>query len=89
MSVKFFDRETLFRDLWAMTNRHNIIRYSQSETAKLVQVSYQRLSEIYLEFIDYGIMKKFHHRFQLKDPDTVDWDDFNEKATVFRKNLGR
>ena len=83
------DREAIYRALWNLTDRHGVIKLSQQETAKEIGFSYQRLSEIYLEFIHLGIMKKFAHRFQLKDPDKYNWEKINEAALNFRSERGR
>jgi hypothetical protein len=84
------DRESIYRFLWENCDRRHFITLSQQEVSKKIHVGYQRLSEIYLEFIYSGRMKKYQTRFQIKDPDTLDWgEDFEQQVRDFRANRGR
>lgn len=84
------DRENIYRFLWENSDRHGFIRLSQQEVSKELGVSFQRLHEIYLEFIDLGRMKKFKNRFQVRDPDGFLWDEtYSEQAREFRAKRGR
>lgn len=84
------DREKIYRSMWEHTDRMNFLKITQQEFAKEFGIGYQRLSEIVLEFIKCGRIKKFKSRFQLKDPDTLDWgEDYLKWAEEFRASRGR
>ena len=84
------DREHLYRFLWENSNRHNFILLTQQQVSKQYGIGYQRLSEIYLEFQETGRMKKYSNRFQIKDPDTLDWsEEYSKEAKSFRSERGR
>ena len=68
------DREQVYRRVWEHTDRRGMVLKSQGEMADILGIPYQRLSVIYTEFQEQGLMRKYRHKFQaLRSPDSVDW----------------
>ena len=86
---KIVNREELYKFLWENTDRHGFIQKSQQDISKEYDVSWQRLSELFLEYQAHGRMKKFANRFQIKDPDSFSWDNYQEETKKFRSDRGR
>ena len=68
------DRKQVYARLWECTDRLGMIELSQLEMADRLGIPYQRLSIIYTEFQKAGYMKKYRHKFQMKNPIDVDWE---------------
>jgi Crp-like helix-turn-helix domain len=75
------DREQLFRNIWDnYTDKYGMISVTQQELASCLGINYQRLSVVMSEFVKMGYAKKFRHKFQLKNPDGLDWgSDFKAR----------
>lgn len=70
------NREELYMQLWEHTDRLGILQKSQLDLAEILGIPYQRLSVICKEYQKAGLMKKYRHRFQMKNPDRIDWAEF-------------
>lgn len=70
------NREELYMQLWEYTDRLGILQKSQLDLAEILGIPYQRLSVICKEYQKAGLMKKYRHKFQMKNPDRIDWADF-------------
>lgn len=73
------NREELYMQLWEYTDRLGILQKTQLELAEIIGIPYQRLSVICSEYQKAGLMKKYRHKFQMKNPDRIlpaDWAEF-------------
>ena len=67
------DRKHIYARLWEHTDRLGMIKLSQLQMADELGIPYQRLSIIYTEFQKAGYIKIYRHKFQMRNPDDIDW----------------
>jgi CRP-like cAMP-binding protein len=68
------NREKIYGLLWEETDRMGMLKMNQQEMAAKIGIPYQRLSLIYSEFQQRGLMRKYRHKFQLmKAPEEISW----------------
>lgn len=79
--MHWHDREQVYRQLWQRCDRLGMLKPTQQELAAQLELPYQRLSVIMKEFQEAGFVKKFRWKFQLKDPDSLDWSRFRDRRT--------
>lgn len=76
------DRKEIYEQLWEHTDRLGILQKTQLELADELGLPYQRLSMIFSEFQKSGLMKKYRHKFQMKNPANVREDEFRKFGQV-------
>lgn len=70
------DREFIYRKLWSMTDARGVIVKTQRDVASELGIGYQRVCEIYKDFVDTGHMKKLGSQFVVRyHPDLLDWGE--------------
>lgn len=79
--MQWHDRERIYQKLWERCDRLGMLRPTQQELATELDIPYQRLSVIMKEFQDVGYVKKFRWKFQLKNPEGLDWSMFKDQRT--------
>ena len=76
------NREELYMQLWEHTDRLGILKHSQYDLAAMLGIPYQRLSVICSEYQKAGYMKKYRHKFQMRNPDRITAEDWAEFGVV-------
>lgn len=86
-----YDRKQILEFLNEYSDRDGFLTKTQRELAKLMGVSYQRLSVFISEFVEIGYMKKYGNHKATKfrvmhHPDDCDWGpEYQEKVKEIRR----
>lgn len=81
------NREIIYRCLWGCTNRDGQIIVSQQDLSKVLNISYQKLSQLFTEFTDLGMFRKDGWTFTvLYHPDKIPWERYEDLRAAYSQH---